>query len=556
MKKIVISSILIFILYFSIIISSGNYLFTVFSANIDSTDVCDTCDEKLQKDFNVTKVESELNSIKDAISKKGAKWKADKTKVSQLSLEERKKLCGTKIPKEHKDVEVLSAPLDEIPFGTFDWRNVNGSNWMTPVRDQSNCGSCWAFGTLGSMEAVINIEYIDPGIDMDLSEQTLVSCSGAGSCTAGSPYLAYNFIMETGVPDESCFPYVASDVPCKRCGDWEDRTWFITSWTMMANDTNSIKWALQNYGPLGAAMYAPDDFLFYSSGIYEPAWSSPEWEQEFSAQANHWITVVGYDDTQGYWIIKNSWSAYWGEEGYGKIAYGVLESHNCFYAIIGVQGTVQGVEGYVSDADSDIVNAEENEVAFIFSDYEGDKPPGVYNALLSDWTAAGYVIGMCSNRQQEATDTNPNIVDTSNGELKISNKTAVLFGGPIVNAPVSYYENNRIAPLYFGYSSGVYYWYKADGTRLDATAMTPSQVSSGEDMFVVESFVDEMNNDIYIIYGYGWKGTFAGGKFFKFVIYPNIDSFTDSYYVYKWVDTNGDGFVDLDEIITTPIVQG
>jgi C1A family cysteine protease len=556
MRRAAISSILIFILYFSIIISSGNYLFKVFSVDTNPTDACDSCEENFQKDLNASKIEGELSNIKDSISKKGAKWKADLTKVSQLTFEERKKLCGTKIQKVHKDVEILSTPLDEIPFGTYDWRNVNGTNWMTPVRHQGSCGSCWAFGTLGSMEAVINIEYNDPSIDMDLSEQTLVSCSGAGSCSGGSPYSAYNYIRETGIPDEVCFPYVASNVPCERCSDWEDRAWFITSWTMIANDTNSIKWALQNYGPLGAAMYAPDDFLFYSSGIYESVWSSQEWVQEFSAQANHWVTVVGYDDSQEYWIIKNSWGTYWGDEGYAKIAYGVLEPYNCFYAIIGVQGTVQEVEGYVSDAESDIVNAAKDEVTFIYPDYIGTKPGGVKPAALSDWTAAGYVIGMCSNIQIEATDTNSEIINSSNGSPIAINKTVVLFGGPCVNAPVNYYERERISPLYFRGIDGAFYWYKADGTQLVETGLTPAQVEAGQDMFVIESFVDDLDNNVYIVYGYGWKGTFAGGKFFKFVIYPDIESYINSYYVFKWVDSNGDGFVDLSEIITIPVSQG
>jgi hypothetical protein len=59
-----------------------------------------------------------------------------------------------------------------------------------------------------------------------------------------------------------------------------------------------------------------------------------------------------------------------------------------------------------------------------------------------------------------------------------------------------------------------------------------------------------------IVYGYGWKGTFAGGKFLKFIIYPNITSYTDSFYIFKWIDNNGDNFVDLYEINTTPIISG
>ena len=178
-------------------------------------------------------------------------------------------------------------------------------------------------------------------------------------------------------------------------------------------------------------------------------------------------------------------------------------------------------------------------------------------ASLSDWTAAGFIVGMVSNRQQETTDTDPAIIDTSTGEPKLEGETIVIFGGPIVNAPVNYYEDNRVAPVYWGLDGATYYWYLANGTRLDATGMLFSQIAAGtQDMFVLETFIDSSDNKVYIVYGYGWKGTFGGGKFFKFVIYPDIENYTGSFYVFKWVDGNSNGFVDLDEILTTPIVSG
>jgi hypothetical protein len=204
---------------------------------------------------------------------------------------------------------------------------------------------------------------------------------------------------------------------------------------------------------------------------------------------------------------------------------------------------------------SDIVDSSEDSVYFIYPDYEGAKPAGVNPAMLSDWTATGYIAGMCSNRQNEITDTNQAIIDSNNGEVKLNNKTIVLFGGPLVNGPVHYYETNRIAPTYWKNIGGTFYWYATNSTRLEDTAMTFSEISNGKDMFLVEAFTDNSGNRVFIVYGYGWKGTFAGGKFFKFIIYPNISEYTDCYYVFKWEDTNGNGFVDLSEIIQTPIVS-
>jgi hypothetical protein len=193
---------------------------------------------------------------------------------------------------------------------------------------------------------------------------------------------------------------------------------------------------------------------------------------------------------------------------------------------------------------------------FIYPDYQGEKPNSVNYAKLSDWTAAGYLVGMCSNHQIEVTDTNTSIVNTSTGQVNISDETIVLFGGPLVNSPVHYCESRRLAPLYWSNSGGVNCFYKADGTRLDATALTSTQINNGQDMFTVESTIDDIGNRIMIIYGYSWKGTFAGGKFFKFIMYPNLNTYTDSYYVFNWTDSNGDDFVDLDEISTTPVTQG
>ena len=282
-----------------------------------------------------------LEKIKKAISKKGAKWVAGETQVSKYNFEEQKRLVGAKFKSIPVEEKRLIAPLGFELVGSFDWRDVNGFDWMTPVRNQGSCGSCWAFGTTGSMEAVINIVYDDPTIDMDLSEQTLISCSGCGDCDGGYPYSTYNYIKDTGIPDEACFPYKAANAPCDICPDWIERAWYITDFKYVSNDPYSIKWALQTYGPLGVAMYAPDDFLYYMSGIYEPVYVSPEWNNTFPfGSINHWVTLVGYNDVEEYWIVKNSWGWWWGSWGYGKIAYGVLEEHNYILAITSVEGPI------------------------------------------------------------------------------------------------------------------------------------------------------------------------------------------------------------------------
>jgi hypothetical protein len=86
-------------------------------------------------------------------------------------------------------------------------------------------------------------------------------------------------------------------------------------------------------------MRVPDDFFFYKGGIYESVLESKEWAKAFPyGQANHWVTLVGYDDAGGYWVVKNSWSTDWGEEGYGKILYEDIERYGYAFAIISVDG--------------------------------------------------------------------------------------------------------------------------------------------------------------------------------------------------------------------------
>jgi hypothetical protein len=269
--------------------------------------------------------------------------------------------------------------------------------------------------------------------------------------------------------------------------------------------------------------------------------SSIIYERHGSGHADsHGLSIYGeYNQSRylaGYDILDLSSDTFW---------------HEFIRAYLGLAHS-----GSVLDASSDIVGADENTLYFVYPNYAGAKPPGVVYAWLSDWTALGFIAGMCSKTQHEVTDTNPAVIDTGTGEVRLQNTTVVLFGGPAVDAPVHYYEQNRIAPLYWQNDGGTYYFYKANGSRLDATNLTYTQMSSGHNLFVVESFTDNSGNRVYIFYGYGWKGTFAAGKFFKFIMYPDISSYTNSYYIFRWDDNNQDGFVDLNEISTTPVATG
>jgi hypothetical protein len=233
----------------------------------------------------------------------------------------------------------------------WDWSDRNGRNYMTSIKNQGSCGSCWAFSANGVVEAVYNIEkglysiqtpslnygaypvelLREPGdyyveirilaLDYpDLSEQDLVSCSWAGTCDGGSAAKSFDYIKSNGVVSEDCFPYVASDVSCNRCSDWGNKLTRIQGWgyvTQSSADKTAIKTALQD-GPCSFYMDVYSDFYHYDGGIYEKTPGA-------TLEGGHLVVLVGYDENHNYWICKNSWGRGWGENGYFKIRRGECE---------------------------------------------------------------------------------------------------------------------------------------------------------------------------------------------------------------------------------------
>ena len=190
---------------------------------------------------------------------------------------------------------------------TFDWRD---HGIMTPVRNQGACGSCVAFGVIGAFEAVIAKE----GDGMhDLSEAHLYFCNSRQCENGWQMSSALDYLRDTGVPDEPCFPYAPSNMPCNTCSDWEERVWKIKEWEHLSTDKERIKEALIRYGPLPAGMTIYQDFFAYDGGIYE--------HKSGDYRGGHIVVIVGYDENDDYWICKNSWRSGWGENGYFRIKF-------------------------------------------------------------------------------------------------------------------------------------------------------------------------------------------------------------------------------------------
>jgi len=209
---------------------------------------------------------------------------------------------------------------------SFDWRNYNGEDWVTSVKYQGGCGSCWAFSALGAVEAKLNIDNNNSNLNYDLSEQQLVSCSSAGSCAYGWNYKALNYVRDTGISDEDCFPYVAADVSCTLCSNWQDRKVGITDNHRVTATQAALKQALLDYGPLSVPVQSKTNWEGYSGGILVSFNQS---------KMDHLVLLVGYNDTGGYWIIKNSWGTSWGEDGYIRLSYtnNPITSFDVTYAV-------------------------------------------------------------------------------------------------------------------------------------------------------------------------------------------------------------------------------
>lgn len=205
----------------------------------------------------------------------------------------------------------------------FDWRDQGG---VTSVKDQGNCGSCWAFGTVGPLEANIKIR---DGVEKDLSEQYLISCNTDDwGCDGG--WWAHDYHLDkippgepnAGAVYEADFPYVAWEAPCNPPHTHHEK---IESWAYIGNEggvppVEAIKQAIYNYGPVSAAVCVGSAFQNYTGGVFETSETCSPYA------VNHAVVLVGWDDNQGtngVWILRNSWGPGWGEDGYMRIGYGI-----------------------------------------------------------------------------------------------------------------------------------------------------------------------------------------------------------------------------------------
>jgi C1A family cysteine protease len=203
---------------------------------------------------------------------------------------------------------------------SFDWRNFRGQNWMTPVKSQGNCGSCYAFSSVAALETKIKIQSNNPALNIDLSEQEIVSCSPhTNGCNGGIVGYALSYIRDNGIVEESCFPYVSGNnasVPsCNLCMTNPKKykiDGFIEGVMNGLTTADAIKKALVSKGPVITNVTLYQNIYSYSGGIYTPSGLITGSDAQL---------IVGYNDTEGYWILRPSFDTWWGENGYYRMAY-------------------------------------------------------------------------------------------------------------------------------------------------------------------------------------------------------------------------------------------
>ncbi len=278
----------------------------------------------------------ELHTVQRAIEQSGARWNAgpaNSNNPMRTGLLQQEKAY----PEAALKASRLATP--RLLPSHFDWRNVNGRNYVTPVRNQGKCGSCWAFAVVGALESLALITLDNPDADLNLSEQTLVSCAAAGSCEGGLLDEAVEHLRKSGVPSEDCYPYREHNSACGLICDGGlgfYSSYGIKDWvnltTGSAPNLQALKALLVTLGPLSVSYLLFEDFYYYEGGIYSYV--------EGDVQGGHAVLLVGYDDREEYFILKNSWGAEWGEDGYFRIAYSETTSKVKFarevYGLLGL----------------------------------------------------------------------------------------------------------------------------------------------------------------------------------------------------------------------------
>jgi C1A family cysteine protease len=268
----------------------------------------------------------------------GGKTQWGLTKFSDLSPAEFAKIyLGSHPANSTKVAKVRGAPLGgAAPPSKFDWR-THGQT-VTPVKDQGQCGSCWAFSTIENLESMYYLKTKDSQI---LSEQELVDCDPQSQgCGGGWTYWAWEYLSNAGGDEtESSYPYKAVNQPCKfssgkikaHVHDYKYAIPACKAGPCPSQDEKALQAAVAKIGPMSVCVNA-QTWNDYQGGVIQGSDCSGD-----AGGIDHCVQLVGYDWDQGYWIVRNSWNTNWGDNGYIYLQTG---TNTCAVADVVTYGVV------------------------------------------------------------------------------------------------------------------------------------------------------------------------------------------------------------------------
>jgi cathepsin L len=222
---------------------------------------------------------------------------------------------------------MLQAKMAILPPKTWDSRT---HKWVGPIQDQEQCGSCWDFSGTG----IIDIAYNKAGLGggpavFVLSEEYTLSCCRNGGCNGDDNTTVLEYAKAHGLPLQSAYhapygPYPDANTCKIPACKWKPamHLYKITDWGFAdgtssgetVTPTPAIKSAIMHYGAVGAGIAADDAFQSIQPGTV--------FKDSGATQIDHDIILCGWDDTKGAWLLRNSWTTQWADQGYCWIAYG------------------------------------------------------------------------------------------------------------------------------------------------------------------------------------------------------------------------------------------